>query len=64
MSCKIIFCIPSSLTTAWVGLKGGLMTGGTKATKPCFIYHAKPAVLRNMGLAEADNNERKCIVIK
>lgn len=40
------------------------MTGGTKATKPCFIYHAKPAVLHNTGLTEADNNERKCIVIK
>lgn len=64
MSCKIIFCILSSLTTAWVGLKDGLMTGGTKATKPCFIYRTKPAVLRNMGLTEADNNERKCIVIK
>lgn len=40
------------------------MTGRTKATKPCFIYHTKPSMHHNMGLTEADNNDRKCIVIK
>lgn len=40
------------------------MTGGTKATKPRFIYRTKPAVFHNMGLTETGNNEEKCMVIK